>query len=187
MQWGAECFEQGPEAPCLLYLIRHNCAAALAQGKQGWGRCKSHSQAVPWGPSAILRPGAPSSHFWEPPPCLPSLGPGSSRGGTGEAHSCWLEGDKTPDSPAMPLFCCCFTPFLPFPLLFGGILLQSDTSAPSQQLVITHWTFGRERGGSGLPSTWRKRPLLPQEARPRDMELPCLCQDGCPASICPGC
>lgn len=78
-------------------------------------------------------------------------------------------------------------------LLFSLSLCSLEASSckmipvHSQQLVITHWTFGGERGCSGPPSTWRKRPLLSQEARLRNMELPCLHQDSSPASTCPGC
>lgn len=93
--------------------------------------------------SQLLLPAAPT---------MPVLaGAGKQQGRDRRGTFLLAGGREDPDSPAMFLFCCCFTPFLPFPLLFGGILLQSDTSAPSQQLVITHWTFEGERGGSGPP------------------------------------
>ena len=65
---GCMVLQGGPWTPThLLHLMRHNHAAALAEGEQGWGRCENCSQAVLWSPHVILCPGAPSSRSWQPP------------------------------------------------------------------------------------------------------------------------
>lgn len=181
VQWGARCFGQGTGPLCLLYLIRHNCAAALAQGEPGWGICKSRSQ---------LSYGAAVQVFIPVLPAPASRSPHWRWEAARERHERHIPAVWRDTRPQTYLLCVSSAvASLLFSLSLCSLEASSCKMIPvhSQQLVIMHWTFGGERGCSGPTSTWRKRPLLSQEARLRDMELPCLRQDSSPASTCPGC